>query len=310
MPTGPETVDEEAGRDIRTLGVIVNAGKPRAREVTERIFSTCERLDVPVLVENGPFGLGGLSAPSVQAVDAATLGERSDVVVACGGDGTILRAARLVMDDPRPILGVNLGTLGFLAELSPEQIEHGLACIMRGEFTLRHRMTLQAQVNGKDGVYGALNDIIIAKSNQSRIISLETYEGGRWVNTYVADGLILATPTGSTAYALSAGGPIVTPRLKAITTAPICPHSLTVRPMVFDASAQLEIRVVASSESTILLSADGQEAETLASRESVIVRRGPKDTLLIRLESSSYYDILRQKLHWGADKTLNGNPGE
>ncbi len=240
----------------------------------------------------------------VDSVPEAEIGGACDALIACGGDGTILRAARLIIDDPRPILGVNLGRLGFLAELLPEGIDEGLRQIAEGRFSVKNRMTLEARVDGDGRRFRALNDITLAKSNQSRIISLEMYEGGRWVNTYVADGLILATPTGSTGYALSAGGPIVTPKTNAITAAPICPHSLTVRPMLFHAEAKLEVCVVGVPESTILLTSDGQTSRQLESGQWVEVTRGDTDTLLIRLETSSYYDILRQKLHWGADKTL------
>ena len=289
---------------------MANALKPRAEKVVRRIIDTSRALGMtPVLAqasEEFPDAEKDFhtSFPGVESVPEVQIGAACDVLIACGGDGTILRAARIIIDDPRPILGVNLGRLGFLAELLPEGVDEGLRQIAEGRFSVKNRMTLAATVDDDHIRYRALNDITLAKSNQSRIISLEMYEGGRWVNTYVADGLILATPTGSTGYALSAGGPIVTPKTNAITAAPICPHSLTVRPMLFHADAMLEVRVTGVPESTILLTSDGQTSRRLGSGQRVSIQRGEHDALLIRLETSSYYDILRQKLNWGADKTL------
>lgn len=307
---GPESVQRGDLPTIRTLGIVANALKPRAEEVVRRIIDISGELGMKTVLSQAPDGMPEMATafhrtfPDVESVPEAAIGGACDALIACGGDGTILRAARVIIDEPRPILGVNVGRLGFLAELLPEGIDEGLRQIADGRFTVKSRMTLQGCVDGDGETYRALNDITLAKSNQSRIISLEMYEGGRWVNTYVADGLILATPTGSTGYALSAGGPIVTPKTNAITAAPICPHSLTVRPMLFHWDAKLEVRVVGVPESTILLTSDGQTSRQLESGQWIEITRGDKDALLIRLETSSYYDILRQKLHWGADKTL------
>jgi len=297
--SGPAEGPGVAG--VRSIGVVANPAKHGVRTVIERIVEAASRYRVPVCVETDVAEQLSLKVP---AKDSDSLGRECDVIVAAGGDGTILRAARLIKDDPRPILGVNVGTLGFLADLAPEGLERGIEQVMAGRYIVENRMTLEARIVGSDREFMALNDITIAKSNQSRIISLEMYEGTNWVNTYVGDGLILATPTGSTGYALAAGGPIVTPNADVIVAAPICPHSLTVRPMVFTGSAVLEVRVIGTPDSTILLTADGQPTCPVESGQMVAVKRGPREALLVRLETSSYYDILRQKMHWGLDKSL------
>jgi NAD+ kinase len=286
---------------FHAVGVVANPYKPRAKEMIDRIVACSERFGFSVRVDEEAAGALGFDS---RAVGCDQLSESCEVVVACGGDGTILRAARIVMDVPRPILGVNLGTLGFLAEVAPDRLEEGLEEVFRGNFVIEPRMSLVATIEDTAQTIHALNDVTIAKSNQSRIISLEVCEAGNWVNTYLADGLIIATPTGSTGYALAAGGPIVNPSANVIVAAPICPHSLTVRPMVFTGEAALEVRVIGGLDSVISLTADGQPTFPLSSGQRVRIRRGPNDVQLVRLASSSYYDTLRQKLHWGLDKNL------
>lgn len=282
--------------------MVANPQKPRSGEIIERIVRCGERLGMSVRVATEIAEVFHLDLPMAPERDLA---QACDLLIACGGDGTILYTARLVAGDPRPILGVNLGRLGFLAELAPDRVEEGLTRIRDGHYSIDERMMLAATVEGSSRELIGLNDIIIAKDNSSRIISIELRDGSQWVNTYVADGLILATPTGSTGYALAAGGPIVTPRVDAIIAAPICPHSLTVRPMIFGGSTGLDIRVFGAHDSRILLSADAQTPHwPLPSGQTVHVRRADRRALLLHLETSSYYDILRQKLHWGVDKSL------
>jgi len=287
---------------VKTIGIIANTRKRRSAEIVQRIVTTADRFGMKVSIVGGDTAEFGVDAPSI---DVAELSDRCDVVIACGGDGTILNAARLVAKNPKPILGVNLGALGFLAELSPDDVELGVEEIATDQYTVDRRMTLEAEVVGTNTRVTALNDILITKSNQSRIISLEMSERDRWVNTYVADGIIIATPTGSTGYALAAGGPIVEPSVSCIVAAPICPHSLTVRPMIFADSVEFDIRVTGAPESTIELSGDAQDFRPIESGQTVRIRRNKNDALLVHLRSSvSYYDILRQKLHWGMDKSI------
>lgn len=287
---------------MKMIGIVANPRKRRSAEIVQRIVETSTRFDIKVAVVGGDQAEFKADAPSI---DVAELASRCDVVIACGGDGTILHAARLVAENPKPILGVNLGMLGFLAELSPDDVELGVEEIANGQYTIDRRMTLEAEVVGTGMRVTALNDVLITKSSQSRIISLEMSERGRWVNTYVADGIIIATPTGSTGYALAAGGPIVEPSVSCIVAAPICPHSLTVRPMIFADSVEFDIRVAGAPESTIELSGDAQAFRPIESGQTVRIRRSANDALLLHLRSSaSYYDILRQKLHWGMDKSI------
>ena len=288
--------------DVRTIGVVANPRKPLSFDVARSVIEAAHRHGIGVnVIQEIAEELGGSATP----IARSDLSCACDLIIACGGDGTILNAARLVSDDPVPILGANAGTLGFLAELAPTDIESGIGEIARGEFSVENRMTLHAGVVETGRTISALNDVLITRSNQSRIISLEVSEGDRWVNTYVADGLIIATPTGSTGYALSAGGPIVEPSVDAFVAAPICPHSLTVRPMIFSGSTAFDVRVTGAPECAIELSGDAQEFCPIESGHTVRIRRGERDAKLLHLASAStYYDILRQKLHWGMDKSI------
>jgi len=294
-----ESPQPDAAR-IRTIGVVANPAKHQSREVVERIAECGGNMGLRVLVV--PEAEAPDTSAALDRVDEADLAESCDAVIACGGDGTILRAARLLSHAPRPILGVNLGRLGFLAELPPEDLEDGIAHVASGRYTIEKRMTLEASVDGLDDPLFALNDVVVTKSNQARIIVLEMSEAGKWVNTYGGDGLVLATPTGSTAYALSADGPIVSPDVDAVVAAPICPHSLTVRPMVFPGTVKLNVAVVHAGDSEALVTADGQTVHALEPGQNVSLRRGERGSLLMHLDHSSYYDILRQKLNWGMDK--------
>jgi NAD+ kinase len=288
--------------DIRNVGIVANARKPGCASIIQRVIETGARLGISVRVVASVAEELELDADTVAHQD---LSESCDLIIAIGGDGTILNAARLVSTAPRPILGVNLGTLGFLAELSPDDVETGLNEIAQGHFSIERRMTLEATIVETGETVRALNDVLITKSSQSRIISLEMHEADRWVNTYVADGLIIATPTGSTAYALAAGGPIIEPSVDAMVAAPICPHALTVRPMVFTGAVTLDVRVHGNPDSRIELSGDAQQFREVMSGQTVRIERSAHDAQLLHLRSaSSYYDILRQKLHWGMDKAI------
>ena len=223
-----------------------------------------------------------------------------DLVIVLGGDGTLLRAARTVGDAAPPLLGVNLGSLGFLTEITLPELRPTLQRVTIDEdFRVEERMMLNAQVwSGEKKVseHQALNDITITHSLKPNIIDLETYVNEDYLTTYdAADGLIIATPTGSTAYSLSAGGPIVQPNLEAIIITPICPHTLTMRPLIL--SARDEVTVVLKHESAVF-SVDGQESIELGMDDKVRVSKSSFKTVLILSEDRSYYDVLRTKLRW------------
>jgi NAD+ kinase len=235
------------------------------------------------------------------ALSCESVPRRCDVLVAFGGDGTILSAARLVGKRRIPILGVNLGKLGFLAEFAVEDMEEWVGALLTRKYKVEERMVLEASRHARHRRrFYALNDIVISKSGSSRVIDLQTFVNNEHLVTYTADGLIIATPTGSTAYSLATGGPIVVPESKAITLSPICPHTLTARPVIVPDSSS--IRVVIEREARVVhLTADGQVEETFRPPVEFVVRRANYSVRLVKRLDRSYYDVLRAKLMWGRD---------
>ncbi len=225
----------------------------------------------------------------------------ADLCVVVGGDGTLLAAARSLGGRPCPILGVNLGGLGFMTETGPEESADVLEEVLAGRYSIGRRMTLDAAlVRGRRVVasQAVLNDVVIAKSALARMIELEVAIDGAEVTRYRADGLIVATPTGSTAYSLSAGGPIIHPEMAALLISPICPHTLTLRPLVVPATAAIEV-TLATPDSEVFLTLDGQVGHPLRGGDRVRVRRGAQPVLMVRSRRQSYYEVLRRKLRWG-----------
>jgi NAD+ kinase len=231
----------------------------------------------------------------------------ADMLIALGGDGTILSAARAVGMRATPILGVNLGKLGFLAEVAPEKLEHALGEILAHRYAVQERLVLEARCTALPGkTIHAVNDIVVDKSRSSRVISIDTFIDEVFAVTYRGDGLIISTPTGSTAYALSTGGPIVTPSSGVIGITPISPHSLSGRPLIVPDISEVRVVVRAHSEE-ILLSADGQEESYLRPPAEITVRKAGYPVRLVKLGARSYFEVLRAKLHWGRDLYIEEN---
>jgi NAD+ kinase len=223
------------------------------------------------------------------------------LIISLGGDGTLLNIAPLVERPDVPILGVNMGGLGFITEVAVDELEAVLAKTLEGDYEVEHRMTLEIRVitkKGKGHRFRILNDAVIAKGARSRIIDLETYVGDDYLCTYRADGLIISTPTGSTAYTLAAGGPILEPALGAVILSPICPHTLTNRPIVVPSTAAIRV-TLRSFGDTVILVPDGQQGTRLNNGDIVEARDYGLPVSLIKLPSRSYYEILRNKLKWG-----------
>ncbi len=224
-----------------------------------------------------------------------------DMVIALGGDGTMLAAARLVGSLGIPILGINLGKLGFLAEVAPGELHEAIDEIIAGKFRIEKRLVLEATISSRPGVmmYG-LNDVVVDKSRSSRLIDVEVYINDAFAVNYRSDGLIISTPTGSTAYALSSGGPIIVPTSHVIGITPISPHTLSGRPLIIpDTDA---IRIVTKDHNyEVLISIDGQEEAVLKPPVEVRIRRAPHSINLVKRMNGSYYDVLRAKLLWGKD---------
>ncbi|RKX25112.1 MAG: NAD(+) kinase [Candidatus Zixiibacteriota bacterium] len=228
------------------------------------------------------------------------LPQNVDIIVAMGGDGTILAAARSVGSVGTPILGINLGSLGFLTQQTPSQLIPALDAIIAREYRIDERMLLKAEIAGQGPLpmpY-ALNDIVLDNGPVSRVLDINLRINGEDVVTYIADGLIIATPTGSTAYNLAVGGPIVSPNMDAMIAAPIAPFSLTTRPMIIPGDAMLELTVF-TDEHKAMLTLDGQVGVELLDSQKVTISRAEFKSKFILFPENSYYKLLRSKLHWG-----------
>ncbi len=227
------------------------------------------------------------------------LAKQCDYVVSLGGDGTLLAAARDIGASGIPVLGINLGSLGFLTQVSAEEMEHSLEALMNGEHHVEPRMLLTATVDSREDAREgiALNDVVVDRGNVARLIQLDLFVNEEFICTYRADGLIISTPTGSTAYNAAVGGPIVNPTMSAIIASPIAPQSLAARSLLFDGSDQIKIKV-ASGHHSALMTIDGQVSIPLKNGEEVLIKRAAYTTNLITFHQHSFYSILRNKLHW------------
>ena len=283
---------------MQHIGVVAKPNKPEVEPVLRKLLPWLREQGCEVALDQEaaaicPEGEAGL--PRTEVVDW------SDLVIVLGGDGTILSVARLIGPREVPILGVNLGGLGFLTEITLDEVIPTLEAVLRNEFAVSRRLTLTAQVV-RGGMpiasFEALNDAVITKTALSRIVDLETHINGEYVATFRADGLIVSTPTGSTAYCLAAGGPIIYPTLPAMVIIPICPHTLTNRPLVIPDSAVVEI-IQGSAGEDVHLTVDGQVGVGLRYRDVVSLQRSGRTVALIKSPKLNYFELLRAKLKWG-----------
>lgn len=224
----------------------------------------------------------------------ADIPPETDLVVAIGGDGTIMHAAKCAAGRDLPVLGINSGKLGFLAGLEVNETDR-LQALFTGEYEIEERLLLDVTVDGDAETHLAMNEAVVSRGALSRLVDLTVVSGGQDVMRYRADGVMIATPTGSTAYSLSAGGPVVDPRVEALLLTPICPHSLYARSYVFSAETELTVRPAASDRNTFL-TVDGEREISLLPGQAVTVRRSAMTAKLIRLKKQSFYDILNHKL--------------
>lgn len=287
---------------IQSLSLVVNAEKPEALAMVPEVEAACARCGLRLVREATDFPDAGEAYPSLAQTDAALV---------LGGDGTILRAIERMQGDFRPVLGINLGTLGFLAESMPKTLHTAIERLARGEYRLERRMLMDAYVQGEARRYTALNDIVVARGGFDRMVEAELYVDNALAARYWADGAIVASPTGSTAYSLSAGGPVVAPDMACFVLTPICPHTLSSRPMVVSATSEVRMAFHARSEDGgMLLSVDGVRSRSLGTDATVCVCRSQSVLPFIRFAESDFYALLRSKLsQWGDAMTQEGPQG-
>lgn len=283
-------------------------GRPQDSRVAETMLALAGHLSgrgLEVLIESGvtlDFG-----AQQVIRLPAAQIAARAKLVVAIGGDGTLLHAARMVAAKPVPLLGVNRGRLGFLTDVSPDDMLVRIDEVLDGQHMKEHRTLLQASLPTA-GPFPALNDVVLQKGEAAKLLDFETWIDGRYVNTHSGDGLIVATATGSTAYALSCGGPIVHPELSVLVLAPICPHTLSDRPVVVPAGSHIEIRLAGGPQARGQVVCDGVQAGELQSGERLRIEPSPNKITLLHPPGYDYYRVLRSKLHWGRGSQEGPSP--
>jgi len=247
----------------------------------------------------------GLPADRFEVVPRDRVHLHCDMVISLGGDGTILSTAQIIGRSRVPILGVKFGGLGFMVEIGPEELYAASDMILAGKFEIQPRMLLEAQIpDEKEPLkFYAMNEVAISKGSHSRMVRLRTHINKEYLNTYISDGLIIATPTGSTAYSLAAGGPILPPEMHAILITPICPHSLSARPVVIPDEKMVQVQPL-EGDIQVILSVDGQINRELSPGMVVEIRKADFCVNLVRKprpQSSGFYDTLRAKLHWGED---------
>lgn len=279
------------------IGIIGKTNTDKAFEIAKDLSEWFNARGVEVIFEQEI----GKKIRRRKSVPAAEIPELVDIILVFGGDGTFLRVARLACEHGTPILGINLGGLGFLTEITVEEIYPMMERILSGDYEIEDRQMLRTTVRrGKTGAkhYEVLNDVVINKEAVARIIDLEIYIEGSHVTTYKADGIILSTPTGSTAYSLSAGGPIVHPALPVTIITPICPHTLTNRPLVVSNEMKVEIKITTQEPDTYL-TLDGQIGIRLKTGDVIEVRKSDTVVKLIKSPFRDYFTILKTKLMWG-----------
>lgn len=290
-----------AGR-FQKIGIIGKFNDTSVGSAIQTLYDFLLERQIAVRLDEATANvLPELSLPTASRDD---IGSNSDLVIVVGGDGTFLNAARTLNDYEVPLLGINLGRLGFLTDIHSDKIHGRVGAILDGEYVEEERFLLHGQFDYESGdgdltSTEAFNDIVVHKGHVARMIEMDLYINGQYVNTQRADGLIVSTPTGSTAYALSGGGPILHPELDAIVLVPICPHTMSQRPIVIEGSSEIEIRISDNNQGNAQITCDGQLNLKLGIGDSVRITKCAKPVHMIHPADYNYYEVLRAKLHWG-----------
>lgn len=283
---------------IKKIGIVSKPKKAEIREIVPHLVEWLRERDIEVSIDKET---GSILESSEKVLTRNELPGKVDLLVVLGGDGTLLAAARALYRHEVPIFAVNLGDLGFLTVITRDELYPALEGVLSGNYRSERRVQIEGELVRTDEVlssFRALNDVVLNKGAIARIQDFEVYADGEFISNYKSDGLIVATPTGSTAYSLAAGGPVVSPSVEAFIITPICAHTLTNRPLVLRDSARIEI-VVKSQREAAYLTVDGQVGIATHSEDIIRVRKSDSFVELIQPPQRNYYEILRQKLKWG-----------
>jgi NAD+ kinase len=281
---------------MRRVGFVIKRDSVAAADILRHLVPRIRSEGIEIVAIGDHEGVSGATVVGESALGAAV-----DLLVVLGGDGTFLYGSGLVAEHGVPVLGVNLGSLGFLTGFSRDEAERSTLAALRGELPIQERMRLGVtlrRANGTAEARYALNDCVISQGALARLLDLEALLDGTRISLYKADGLIVATPTGSTAYNLAAGGPILTPDLQALVVTPICPHTLTNRPLVAPGGSRVTLRV-STAAANVMMTLDGQLGRELHAGDEVEVRAADRPLKVVQSPQHGYFEVLRQKLHWG-----------
>lgn len=292
--------DTEQKRTFKSIGLIGKYADPSVGDALVSLHEYFLEKDCAVFLDESTADV--FSDHEMDVVTRTQLGQQCDLIIIVGGDGTLLSAARSLVGFGVPLLGINLGHLGFLVDLCAIDVHLALDDIMAGEYTEENRFLLISEIE-RDGDYfgggNAFNDVVVHKTDVARMIEIETYIDNKFMHTMHADGLIISTPTGSTAYSLSGGGPILYPSLNVIELVPICPHTMSNRPVVISGESEIDIVVSDHFSTQAQVTYDGQINYNLLPGDHVKIMRHPKHITILHPKDYDYFDILRAKLHWG-----------
>lgn len=288
--------------EFTRIAVMGREDDPRVSEPMAELVEHLEKRGREVLLpDESRLGDGSRRYPE------AELARHADLFIAVGGDGTMLHSARLASDRDVPLLGVNRGRLGFLADVKPDEMISSVDEVLAGQYERDSRLQLRASLARPDGsveARDALNDVVLQRVETGRMVDFETRIASRYVNSHAGDGLIIATPTGSTAYALSCGGPIIEPQLDAVVVVPVCPHTLTDRPLVISAGEKIELRLLERADTKAEITVDGHGMGGIDPDDRLTITAAPTRITLIHPPGYDYYAILRSKLFWGRDSRM------
>ena len=274
---------------MKNWGIIYNRQRPGAENVIRELSAWLKGHGIAPVIEQG------IQLEGFQCAADSEVAQSCELLLALGGDGTILRSVHLMGQQQKPILGINLGSLGFLTETSQDQMWQSLEQVARGQYQIEERAIIKGKTEGQE--FFALNDFDIRVP--TRLVELSVSIGGEFLSRYYADGMLISTPTGSTAYSLSAGGPIVEPTMEVMVITPICPHTLSIRPMIVSMDKTVEVTVHGKREEAIMV-VDGQQRLSFKAGQQILFEKAGIKAKLVKTQKSSFYNILRTKLKWGA----------